>query len=218
MRWLLGLCLALAALFYLATDPGPALKRPVRLGMADLDRGKALVDALGLHRLREGEARQVALAEADLDRGVNALAARLARGGASARIGSGRLRVEASLPLAAVGRWLNLRLDLVPAGALLVPAGLRIGRLSLPDFLADDILAWVLGRSPFSVELAAARELLGSARLSGQTLVLGFTWRKAAMARVLAGKAGGWADGAAREAYRARLNAVGGREFAVLVG
>lgn len=218
MRWLLGLVLALAALFFLATDPGPALKRPVRLGMADLDRGKAIVDALGLHRPREGEARQVALAEADLDRGVNALAARLARGSASARIGSGRLRVEASLPLAALGRWLNLRLDLVPAGALLAPAGLRIGRLSLPDFLADDVLAWVLGRSPFSAELAAARELLGSARLSGQTLVLGFTWRKAAMARVLAGKAGGWVDGAAREAYRARLNAVAGREFAVLVG
>ena len=218
MRWLLGLVLALAALFYLVTDPGPAIKRPARVSMADLDRGKAIVDSLGLSRLREGEARQVALAEADLDRGVNALAAHLARGSARAGIRPDRLRAEASLPLPVVGRWLNLRLDLAPAGELLAPAGLRIGGLSLPAFLADDVLTWALARSPLSVELAAARELLGSARLSGQTLVLGFTWRKAAMARLLAGKAGGWADGAARAAYRARLAAVGGREFAVLVG
>jgi hypothetical protein len=39
MRWLLGLVLALAALFYLVTDPGPAIKRPARVSMADLDRG-----------------------------------------------------------------------------------------------------------------------------------------------------------------------------------
>lgn len=218
MRWLLGFCLGLAVLFYLVTDPEPALKRSARVSLADLDRGKAIVDSLGLSRLREGEARRVALAEADLDRGVNALAVHLARGSASASIRPDRLRVDASLPLPILDRWLNLRLDLAPAGDVLAPAGLRIGPLSLPAFLVDDLLTWVLGRSPYAVELAAARGLLDSARLSGQTLELAFTWREAAMTRALGGKAGPWPDAAALEPYRARLSAVGGRDFPRLLG
>jgi hypothetical protein len=48
--------------------------------------------------------------------------------------------------------------------------------------------------------------------------VLAFTWREAAMTRALGGKAGPWPDAATLEAYRTRLNSVGGREFPRLLG
>jgi L-fuculose-phosphate aldolase len=200
MRWLLGLLPGPGG----AVLPGhrfPARHpAPVRISMADLDRGKAIVDSLGLRRLREGEARQVALPRPTWIAGSTPSPPGWPGAAPDARIAPSRSRAEASLPLPSRGplaqpapgpgarrrgagsrRLAHRRPE--PAG---FPGGRRPG-------------TWALARSPFSVELAAARELLGSARLSGQTLVLGFTWRKAAMAR----RPGGQSDpGAGRTARR----------------
>lgn len=217
-RWLLGLVLVLAALFFLVTDPQPSLKRSAQVGMADLERGKAIVDSLGLGRMREGERRVLAISEEDMDRGVNYLASRLIRGSASARIPSGKLIVRASLPLPGVPRYLNLDLTLAQAGKVLEPAQLHLGALSVPAAISADLVHWALSLSPYTRELAVARELLDSARLSGRTLALEFTWRGAAIERAMLGAAGPGVDSGVLDAYRAHLNRVGGRDFAVLLG
>ena len=177
MRALLGClllpALLLAALVWLATDARPSLSRPASLSLADLERGKALVDSLGLRHMREGESRQLLLSEDELDRAVNYLSARLAKGSASAHIALGQLVVRAALPLPLGGRYLNVELALVPEGAVLAPAELRLGRLPVPAFVAGDLVAWSLGLSPYSEGLAAARELLDSARLVGPTWLWG---------------------------------------------
>lgn len=222
MRWfpgcLLGCALIPAALFFLASDPQPRLKRPAQISMADLDRGKALIDSLGLRRMREGETRRLIVSQADMDRGVNYLASRLARGSASAEIVAGKLRVRASLPLPWLPRYLNLELTLVQAGKLLAPTELRLGALSVPAALSGSLAYRALSLSPYTKQLAVARELLDSAQLSGQTLALGFAWRGAAIERAMAGVAGQDADAGALDVYRAHLGKVGGGDFAVLLG
>ncbi len=218
MRWILGLVAVLAGLFFLVTDPQPSLERTAQVSMADLERGKAIIDSLGLRRMREGETRQLVVSEEDLDRGVNYLAARLAKGSASAQIALSQLIVRASLPLPGGHRYLNLELALAPGGEMLVPAEMHWGALPIPAAISGDLVAWILALSPYSEELAAARDLLNSAQLTGQNLALRFTWRGAAIERAMAGAAGQGMDNAVLDVYRAHLNQVGDTDFAVLLG
>jgi len=206
------------ALFFLVTDSRPAIQRNVRIGMEDLDRGKAIVDSLGLRRMREGEVRQLVLSEEDLDRGVNYLAHRLAAGSADARIALSQVIVRASLPLPGIHRYLNMELALAQGGEVMVPAEMRLGALPVPKAVTADLVAGALALFPFSQEVASAKDLLDSAQVSGQTLALRFTWRGEAVDKALTGKAIlGVRDGPIN-LYRDRLKKVGGRDFPVLLG
>lgn len=217
LLWILGiLLLAPVGLFLLVTDAQPMLQRPGAPDLADLARGKAILESLRLRQMREGETRHYTLTESDLDRGLRYLADRVARGGASAQIAQGQLVVRASLPLPRLPRSLNLELTLVPGGEILEPAQLRIGALTLPAFLSGKLLAAGLALSPVSRELAAARALLDAARLQDDGLALTFTWRGQAVTQVLIGAAA--VDNALLDTYRAHLNGVPGRAFAPLLG
>jgi uncharacterized protein YfiM (DUF2279 family) len=201
----------------------------VRVSLADLDRGRAIVDSLGLQHMHEGEVRQMTLSEADLDLCVNYLAHRFAPratpGSASAHIELSRLLVRASLPLPLPlpghKRFVNLELALAQDGDLLTPAALRIGRLPLPAGLASDLLAWGLrsarGQS-YAEDLAAARSMLNSAQISGQALALRFTWHDAAAETMADSVVSQGVDEAVLKLYRQRLDQAGSREFAVLLG
>jgi uncharacterized protein YfiM (DUF2279 family) len=230
MRWLFALfilpALLLVGLFYAVTDGKPGLDRAVRVSLADLDRGRAIVDSLGLQHMHEGEVRQMTLSEADLDLGVNYLAHRFAPratpGSASAHIELSRLLVRASLPLPGLPRFVNLELALAQGGEVLTPEALRVGRLPLPVGLASDLLTWGLARSargqPYAADLAAARSLLNSAQISGQTLALRFTWHDAAVETMADSIVSHGVDEAVLAQYRQRLNQVDSHEFAVLLG
>lgn len=207
-----------AGLFFLVTDDRPSLDRPAMVSLADMEKGKAIVDSLGLRRMQEGEARQLVLSEKDLDRGVNYLAARLAKGSASASIALSQLMIRASLPLPMIHRYLNVELALTPQGDLLLPADMRLGALPVPAAVSGDLLAFALALSPFSEELAAGRDLLDSAQLTAEGLALRFTWRGAAVERALAGVAGQGLSQETLDAYRAHLGQVGGKDFPALLG
>ena len=217
MRWLFALivlpALLLAGLWWGVTDARPGVKRVVQVNLADLDRGKSIVDALGLRRMKEGEVRQLALSESDLDKGVNYLAHRAASGSASAQIVLSQLIVRASLPIPRMRRFVNLELVLAPSEGVMQPARLRIGKLSLPAGLTGNLVGWSLARSPYAGELAAARTMLDSAQISGQTLALRFTWRGAAFEQAIEG-----VDEATLTLYRKRLNQAGRGDFSVLLG
>lgn len=224
MRWFLPLLvlppvLALG-LFFLMTDVRPSLSRPAMLGVGDMEKGKAVIDGLGLRRIRDGESRRLLVPEQDLDRGVNYLAARLAKGSADARIAGDRDRlvVRASLPLPGLPRFLNLELVLAPSGDKLVPAAMRLGALPIPAALSGNLLAFVLARSPYADELAAARAMLDSARLTGDGLELRFTWRGELVEKAVAAATGQGVDEQVLRAYRDHLARARARDFAILLG
>jgi hypothetical protein len=225
MRWLvllllslLSLGMLLAATFWLVTDAQPLLSRDARISMPDLERGQRIVKTLGLRRMREGEVRQLVLTETDLDTGVNYLVHRLAQGSADARIALSRLVVRASVPVPGLGRYLNLELIMTPGERLLKPVGLRVGKLRLPAVASGKLVYWGLARSPYSEDLAAARALLDSAMISGQTLALRFTWRGAALKRMLAGEVTQGVDDAILKVYRDRLATLRGGDFPIFLG
>lgn len=222
MRWLFGLIglsvFLTLTLFVLLTDAQPSLKRSAQVGMADLERGKKIVDSLGLRRMQEGDVRQLVLTEADLDKGMNYLAHRLAGGSASARIALSQSIVQVSLPLPKLPRFINLELVLVSGSEVLQPVQLRLGKLTLPAELSGKLVFWALAGSLYGEELAAARSLLDSAHLLDQSLVLRFTWRGEVVQRMMATGGGQWVDDATLQAYREHLAEVRSHDFPLLLG
>jgi uncharacterized protein YfiM (DUF2279 family) len=236
MRWLLGLVVLPIALvlgvFFAVSDAKPKLDRSVQLSMADLDRGKAIVDSLGLRKMKEGEIRQLVLSVSDIDLGVNYLAHHVAHGSthgsahgsASAQIVLSQLIVRASFPLPLPDalpvprRFVNVELVLGPADALLRPEQLRVGKLDLPAALVNKLLFWGLAQSPYAAQLAAVGTMLNSAQISGQKLAMRFTWHGAALEEAIGGAMVPGVDEAALSVYRARLDQSNSRDFAVLLG
>ncbi len=216
----------LAGLYVALTDAQPRVSRSVQVSLADLDRGKAIVDALGLRRIKEGEVRQLVLSENDLDQGVNYLAHHLALaakpGSASAQIVLSQLIVRASFALPGPRRYVNLEWVFAAGGEVMQPLRLRVGKLALPARLAGKLVAWSLAYTPAGYpnagQLAAARSMLDSAQISGQNLVLRFTWRDTAMQQVMRGSVALGVDEAALKAYRDRLQQTRSKDFAVLLG
>lgn len=219
LAWLVVFLLVLSsALFIAGTDSKPGLSRSSQVSVADLDRGKAIFDAIELRRIKEGEVRQLVLTESDLDLGLNYLTHRLAHGSASVRIALSQLNIRASLPLPGMHRFVNLEITLAPGGEVLRPERLRVGHLPLPAALSGRLLYWGLARSTYGDELLAAQSMLDSAKLVNQTLALRFTWRGAWVAQVMRG--GGGQAGARHEpsVYHVRLRQTQSRNLAVLLG
>jgi hypothetical protein len=192
MRWLvliLILPIALAAgLFFALTDAEPLLARNAKLSMEDLDRGRQVLQQLGLSSLQEGEMREVVVEEADLDKGLNYLVSKAAQGSASARIALGQVILRASVPIPPVipsfTRYLNLELALAPAGKLLEPVELRLGSVTVPEALLPFLFQQGLVASGEQGRYNAALKMLEKAEIRERQLALRYTWNEIGRAHV----------------------------------
>lgn len=222
MRLLLVLLLLpvvlVAGLFLALTDDAPLLARKAQLGMEDLDRGRQVLQELSLSTLKEGELREVAVAESDLDKGLNYLVSKVAGGSASARIALGQIVMRASLPLPEMPRYLNLELAMAPEGKLLAPLELRIGSVTVPEALLIPLLQKALALSGEQERYTAALNMLEKADIQDRKLALRFTWNGESAEKILKARGSQGMDEAALEPYRQRLAASTETDFAILLG
>ncbi len=224
LLWLLFLLVTgLATLIFLlalATSRTPGIEHPTRISLADLDRGRRIIESLDLKHLQEGQARQLNFAAQDLELALNWLAGSLGRGGADVVIDGKSLEIRASLRLYTLPRYLNLTLNFRPAGKVLQPARLLLGKVPLPAELTGKLLSALLALSPASEQYQVLRSMLRGARIWPGQLQLDLVWQGEAMKKAMASSA--WSpsgiDSAALEPYRERLAGVSGRDFAKLLG
>ena len=208
----------LAFLLALATSPKPEVGRGGELSTADLDRGRQVLESVGLGNMREGQERRMALSRRDLNLGLNYLAWRMGQGGAAVAIAQGRMKVRASVPLPGlpVPRYFNLELVLVQAGNQLAPSSLRLGTLPIPVAMAGHLLGWTLALSPAAPQYVVVRDMLRTAQLRQDSLVLTFVWHGEALERAVENGLG--LDETAVSAYRKRLASLSGRDLSPLLG
>ena len=208
----------LAFLLALVTSAAPEVGQGGELSMADLERGQQVLESIGLGNMREGQERRMELTRQDLNAGLNYLAWRMGRGGAEASIVQDRMKVRASMPMPGlpVPRYFNLELVLAQAGNQLAPASLRLGTLPIPVALAGHLLGWTLALSPAAPQYLVVRDMLRSAQLGKDRLVLTFVWRGDALERAMENGLG--LDGAAVTAYRQKLASLPGRDLPPLLG
>ncbi len=210
----------LAFLLALATSPQPGIERPARISLADLERGRRIVESLDLRNLKEGQERQLDFAARDMELALNWLAGSLGRGGAEVVIDGKSLEVRASLRLYTLPRYLNLTLGFQPQGKLLQPVRLLLGKVPLPAEFTGKVLAALLALSPASEQYQVLRSMLRGARIRPGHLQLTLVWHGEAMKKAMAQST--WSpegiDSAALEPYREHLAGVASRDFARLLG
>lgn len=155
----LALPFALAGAVFLALEDRPLVARPAALGPAQIERAKRILDDNDPRRLKPGAQRTVSLSQQDLDLLANYFAGRYARGGAqiALRPGVATVAATAELPANPAGRFLNVRTTLRDTGTLPRLEGVTVGRLPLPDWLANAFLdrAWTKLRENEDVRAAA---------------------------------------------------------------
>ncbi len=179
---LLGAALALAAAtLWLATEPAPrVIARASAIGGASqLQRWLRQHDP---RRHRDGQVLRL-VASADELNLIASQAAQLVGGVARTQLGKGRLRLQASLPLALPGRtpwrWLNLDLELGEGQALAaLPQSLQVGRLRLPAPLTGAALRVALWFwDPGQVDAPPLHTAFDDLQLQPQRVLLRYRWR-----------------------------------------
>ncbi|MDD5390117.1 MAG: hypothetical protein PHD37_12275 [Gallionellaceae bacterium] len=211
---------ALAFLLALATAPVPEIERPATLKLADMERGRLIVESLDLRHLQEGQERRLRFGQEDMELALNWLLGTLGRGGADVVIDGHSLQVRASLRLYKLPRYLNIALAYQPQGDWLVPSELRLGKVPLPARYTGKLIGALLTISPAAEQYQVARDMLRAARLEPKKLVLTLVWHGAELRKAV--QAAGWKpagmDSAALEPYRERLAATRSNDYAALLG
>lgn len=198
-----GLVLLAALLFWSATSDAPEVRAVGSIHMADLERGRAVLSQLRRHHPKDGEALTFVLSEREIGHALNFMLNRAVGGAAAVQVMPGALTVVASARIPKVSRYLNLQLDCVDWDGQVVPDTLRVGSLSLP---AGPVLTLIDTLAPLSRHGAywrIARDMVHSARIDQNRLMLNVVWHGDALRETL--ERGMGVQGEALDAYRLRL-------------
>ncbi|MFT3718397.1 hypothetical protein [Pseudorhodoferax sp.] len=180
----------LLALAWYCSDEAPAVARAAATP-AEAARARQLAARSDPRRAPPGVLRTITLTQEDLDLLLPHLAAHAAKGQARAELQPGRARLRLSLPLPSnpFGPWLNVQAQLVQAGDLPQVQDMRLGRLALPQPVADWLLARGLGwlqRQPG----AEALDSIAQVQITPDALRIAYAWNDGAPAALKAAQAG----------------------------
>lgn len=125
--------------------------------------------------------------------------------------GAATVQLSAALPANPFGRWLNVEIDLAETGGLPVIDRCRVGRLPLPAFVAEALLARLAERAGLSDPVRVAADVVQQVRFQPQQVLVRYAWRSDSARRVLAALLPA-ADQQRLQAYTETLAALTARE------
>ncbi|MGE5816913.1 MAG: hypothetical protein ACM37Z_02745 [Deltaproteobacteria bacterium] len=148
LLFVLTVSLATAWALYLAIDREPTLRRAAEITPSNIKRAKQVIDQNELLKLRRGTRQSVILSEQDLDVAANYLAHFYANGSARVTLRNDKAEVTASLrpPRFPVIFYFNVSALLTEGSPLPQFEQLRVGRLQIPGFMADWLVARVISQ------------------------------------------------------------------------
>jgi hypothetical protein len=175
----LALALVLVGAVFLALEDRPLVARPAALGPAQIERAKRILDDNDPRRLKAGARRTVSLSQQDVDLLANYFASRYARGGAqiALRPGVATVVATAELPANPAGRFLNVRASVHDTGALPRLEDVSIGRLPVPDLLANAVLDRAWAKLQENEDVRAAAAAVKKLGIAETRLDVTFEWR-----------------------------------------
>jgi uncharacterized protein YfiM (DUF2279 family) len=171
--------LALAGGAILALSDSPTVNRSAEISSETIERAKRILDQNDPRKLKPGAVRTITVNQQDFDLAANYLAHQYGNASSRMVLSGSAIKVSASvrLPSNPFGRFVNVDAILRENGVMPRFARLQIGRLPVPDRVAD----WLLDRS---LALYLGEEAYGSAldaikqvRVSDQTFALTYEWQ-----------------------------------------
>lgn len=168
----------LLVLAWYCSDAQPSVVAMRATAPADVARALRLVERSDPRKAPPGTLRSITLTQEELDLVLPQLAARAARGQAMAALHDGRADVQLSLPLPSnpFGPWLNVRAQLVQTDALPQLQALRLGRLEVPQPVADWLLARALAWLQQQPAAAPAADAVQRVQITPQALSVVYAW------------------------------------------
>lgn len=190
----------------------PRVSQVAEPTLADLERGRRIYRQLFPLWPTPAPERRLRLSAQDLDLALVGLLA-------SRRLGFGRvqltdhaLTLDLSLRPRPEGRYLNLRLRLVPAADRLVIDRVHLGVLPLPGALVRPLVEGLLAASPLAAWLRLIEEAVREVKLVAGELRLTLAWDAQSVHALIdaAGRQLAGVDPTQLDAYRARLGELAG--------
>lgn len=170
--------LAVAAI-WLSFQDAASVVRSVQLTPQDIEKAKRIIARHDPRKVKSAGPRTVAISEQDLDLILNYAASRFGRGAARAALGPGTVRLQASaeIPQSPFGRYLNVDAALRQTGTVPRFDSLKIGRLPVPDLIADYALREGLRWFVATDHGGLAADIVKDASIADGRLTVTYVWR-----------------------------------------
>ena len=171
--------LALAGLLYLAVDTEPSINRAAEITPSNIERAKRILDQNDPRKLKPGAHRTISVSQNDFDLAANYLARQYAAGGARVRLQRGRLNTGASLkpPMVQLPIYINLDAVLAEDGALPRIASLRIGKISIPPWLAYWMIPRLFALTFNDADINSFRSVIKKVTIADNHLAVTYEWQ-----------------------------------------
>lgn len=190
----------------LALDDVPLVNNSATFTPESIERAKRILERNDPRRLRTGDVRTLSLSAQDADLAVNQLLQRFVHGTGRLVVqpGAAHFAVSVALPRSPVGKFLNIDATLEETAKLPTLGYLRIGRLPIPDALANRMIAAALSMTARDSEVRLIADMVQQVRFGRSRVSIVYRWQEHAPARLTA-VAVPPEDQARLLAYRTRL-------------
>jgi uncharacterized protein YfiM (DUF2279 family) len=171
--------LGLTATAILVISDQPTVDRSAEISPENIQHAKRILDKNDPRTLKAGTVRTITINQRDFDLAANYLVHQYGNGSSRVVLSDASIRISASLPLVRnpVGRYVNLDATFRENGALPRFARLTVGRLPVPDRVADWLLhrglALYLGNEAYQ----SALDVIKQVRVKGDSLTLTYEWQ-----------------------------------------
>ena len=173
----IGLPLALLAAVAMCFEDRAAVSRSVELGPAQVERAKRILQAHDPRKVPSGALRTFSISAEDLDLALNFV---LAQQGGGAKVGlqPGAAIIWASIkaPPNPFGAYVNVEAVAHQTSSLPSFDRLQVGRLPVPGFLADWLLAQAIDQLNTTDAGKSASDVVRSVRIAGGHLEVEYQW------------------------------------------
>ena len=176
---LLALPLALAWALTLALEDQPRVNRAAEFTPEHIARAKLIAERNNPRKMRAGVLRTLSLGQEDLDLALNYLAGRYAKGSSRIALTPGAAALSASfeLPANPFGRYLNVSAVLHETPGLPGFDLLQVGRLPVPEWLADLLLERALEALNTREDYRIASDTIRSISVADGRLTVVYDWQ-----------------------------------------
>ena len=145
--WLMiALLLTLTGLIFFALEDQPRVQRSAEFTPENIERARRILDENDPRKMKPGLLRTIAVRQEDADLAANYLANRYVRGSARLVLQRGTAFIKASTQIPGIGQYVNVEAALTETPALPHFEHVHIGRMPVPWWLADWVLARALAR------------------------------------------------------------------------
>ena len=172
---------AVLALAWYCIEAEPAVNRAAQVTPAHVERAKLLLERNDPRKMRAGMLRTITLTQDDLDLALNYLVNRQLKGSSRLLLQEGTGTLDASVPMPTnpFGRYLNVSLTLRDTGEKPKVEHLRLGRLTVPQPVADGLLKLGLNWLQQNPGYGAATDTIRRVQVSSQMLRVEYMWSDA---------------------------------------